>query len=617
MGTVYEAIDLRLNNQVALKEMISNGSARAIEAFEREAQLLANLDHPNLPKVTDHFSENDGHFLVMQFIKGLDLQDWLDLRSRPFPQAQVLDWADIVLGVIEYLHKHVPPILHRDIKPSNIKRSELGRIFLLDFGLAKGAAGQMATHSNEQSLIGGTRPYESLEQLLGQRTAPDSDLYSLGATLYHLISGNTPIDAATRFHTVIEDEEPDPLQLGDEFTPQVKSVIYHAMAINRRDRLSSAAEMRRELRNAAEEDQRSMIEADYRLAEERSREREAKLPREQFLQPLTSTLIFDAQPAEQAVQIQPAKTDQLPLANNPAHNVPSPILAAEAGSSEPADKPIHEQPQERVTSNAAKVKPVDGAGVLLQQRKSIRDFFTGRLLVTMVALLAFSVYLSISLSNLKQSNSNQSLAGPTPNPSSQPSAAEPPPPSLETKEELSFNSKVTSDAAFTLDVSVNADNTHNGWTNTGLVVQTGQNLLITASGQVDLGNNSTGPGGSPVSPTNAGDRLITSQPIGGLVAVIGDDNDDFIFIGAAKHIVAWRSGVLFLGVNEESPSDNSGSFKAVIKAEKLRRTPDPGPLPTPSSSKTKTSPTPRPKSTPTPTPKSGSGRRSNVRPKRS
>lgn len=119
---------------------------------------------------------------------------------------------------------------------------------------------------------------------------------------------------------------------------------------------------------------------------------------------------------------------------------------------------------------------------------------------------------------------------------------------------------------FQINVKVKADNTSNGWSNTGLVVRRGQRLRITATGRVNLGNNRMStPDGLPNIPDR--DKLMRNQPTGGLIAVIGDDNDDFIFVGRSRDFVAQRDGVLFLGVNEGNLSDNSGLFEVVIEAE--------------------------------------------------
>ncbi|HYW70471.1 MAG TPA: serine/threonine-protein kinase, partial [Pyrinomonadaceae bacterium] len=198
MGTVYEAVDQRLNSIVAIKEThLTTEDTR--RAFEREASLLANLRHRSLPGVIDHFSENDSQYLVMQFIPGDDLAQMLDARQAPFALKQILAWGDEILRTLEYLHGHNPPILHRDIKPSNLKLTDAGELFLLDFGLAKGAAGQMPTLLTSRSIKGYTPVYSPLEQIHGGGTDPRSDLYALGATLYHLMTGVAPVDAPARF----------------------------------------------------------------------------------------------------------------------------------------------------------------------------------------------------------------------------------------------------------------------------------------------------------------------------------------------------------------------------------------------------------------------------------
>jgi hypothetical protein len=119
---------------------------------------------------------------------------------------------------------------------------------------------------------------------------------------------------------------------------------------------------------------------------------------------------------------------------------------------------------------------------------------------------------------------------------------------------------------FTVKVSVRSDNTNNGWTNSGLVVRRGQRLRISASGRISLGKGRfSTPGGLPTTTDN--DKLLRTEPTGGLIAVIGDDNDDFVFIGARREFVAQHDGVLFLGINEGDLTDNTGSYDIVIEAE--------------------------------------------------
>ena len=253
MGTVYEALDQRLNSIVAIKEThLTTEEAR--RAFEHEASLLANLRHRSLPSVIDHFSENDSQYLVMKFIPGEDLAQMLDARKQPFPIQQVLQWGDELLSTLEYLHAHNPPILHRDIKPSNLKVTADGELFLLDFGLAKGAAGQMPTLLTSRSVKGYTPVYSPLEQIHGGGTDPRSDLYAVGATLYHLMTGVPPIDAPTRF-LAIDDEQPDPLPAAEQIKPSIPHLINDAlssaMAMNRRQRPTNASALRTMLAHAA------------------------------------------------------------------------------------------------------------------------------------------------------------------------------------------------------------------------------------------------------------------------------------------------------------------------------------------------------------------------------
>ena len=255
MGTVYEAIDQRVSCVVALKQTLVAANTEARQAFQREAALLANLRHASLPKVMDFFSEGDGEFLVMEYISGQDLAELLEQQQAPFSQDQVLAWAEQLLQLLDYLHTREPPIVHRDIKPANLKITGAGEIFLLDFGLAKGAAGQMTTVRTGGSVHGYTPLYAPLEQIHGQGTDPRTDIYSLGATLYDLLTGQPPVAAPVRFEA-IESERPDPLaaanRLNSRVSVAVAEVIQKAMALSRRERFSSAAEMRDALQRAKE-----------------------------------------------------------------------------------------------------------------------------------------------------------------------------------------------------------------------------------------------------------------------------------------------------------------------------------------------------------------------------
>src|SRR5207237_1034439 len=193
MGAVYVATDERFHSTVAIKQTFFFDDPALGKAFEREARLLNHLRHAALPKVSDHFIEGTGQFLVMEFIEGADLSDLLEQRGA-FSLAEVLQWADELLDALDYLHTQQPPIVHRDIKPQNLKLTTRGQIVLLDFGLAKGRPTE-AHASTAASVFGYSRSYAPLEQIQGTGTDPRSDLYSFGATLYHLLTGTPPVDA--------------------------------------------------------------------------------------------------------------------------------------------------------------------------------------------------------------------------------------------------------------------------------------------------------------------------------------------------------------------------------------------------------------------------------------
>ncbi|HEY6045565.1 MAG TPA: peptidylprolyl isomerase [Pyrinomonadaceae bacterium] len=307
MGTVYEARDQRLNAIVALKETTAGNGEDARRAFEREASLLGNLRHPALPKVMDYFTEGGSDYLVMEFIPGEDLAAMMEARGAAFPQTQVLRWADDVLKVLEYLHGQQPPILHRDIKPSNLKLTQSGELFLLDFGLAKGAAGGMATLAASRSVFGYTPVYASLEQILGQGTDPRSDLYSVGATLYHLLSGSPPADAPTRF-AAMEEDRSDPLEpletINPRALPSVTAVIHRALAVNRRQRFGGAAEMRRAVQNALREAER--FEAEQQRKAEATETVKFEKPSVPPTQIVTPAAVIE--PTRASISTQPAPT---------------------------------------------------------------------------------------------------------------------------------------------------------------------------------------------------------------------------------------------------------------------------------------------------------------------
>jgi len=253
MGAVYEALDQRLDTTVALKETLFTDE-KLRKQFEREARLLARLHHQALPRVSDHFNEGDGQFLVMQHVAGDDLSAMLVQRNGPFPQEEVLVWADQLCDALDYLHKQDPEIIHRDIKPQNLKLTERGQMVLLDFGLAKGYSGQASVVTTSASIFGYTPNYAPLEQVQGLGTDARSDIYALAATLFHLLTNVKPPDALSRAGALVNGQ-PDPLLPANQVAPRVSvavaNVLSKAMSQKRDDRFASAVLMREALRVAS------------------------------------------------------------------------------------------------------------------------------------------------------------------------------------------------------------------------------------------------------------------------------------------------------------------------------------------------------------------------------
>jgi serine/threonine-protein kinase len=256
MGATYRAQDLRLKGRYcAVKEAIPNPDAtpdelkQSREQFYEEASTLARLDHPNLPKVSDYFSEDDRDYLVMDFVPGDDLKQMLAdalRQGQPLPERQVLSWAEQLCDALEYMHTQDPPVLHRDIKPSNIKITPAGNVKLVDFGLVKVLA------PDDQRTITvvqgrGTIQYTPLEQYGGDTGHTDarSDIYSLGATLYHLLTGEPPLDAKQRF--LKPTSLAPPRSLNPEISPQTERTILWCLAMHPDERPADIAGLRAQL----------------------------------------------------------------------------------------------------------------------------------------------------------------------------------------------------------------------------------------------------------------------------------------------------------------------------------------------------------------------------------
>ena len=194
MGSVYRARDLHFQNViklVAVKEMINSSPdpivrQTIVQNFEREANILAALNHPSIPKIFDFFSHDERSYLVLEFVHGKDLEALLNERDDFFPEEQIIGWAVELCDVLQYLHLHKPePIIFRDMKPSNVMVNQQGHIVLVDFGIAK------SFRTGQKGTMIGTEGYSPPEQYRGEAT-PLADIYALGATLHHALTRRDP-----------------------------------------------------------------------------------------------------------------------------------------------------------------------------------------------------------------------------------------------------------------------------------------------------------------------------------------------------------------------------------------------------------------------------------------
>ncbi len=258
MGAIYQAEDLRLEGRLcAIKEVIPDANAskeyqeQSQAAFHREASVLARLDHANLPKVSDFFLFNGRNYLVMDFVPGQDLRELIENARHKgtfIPEEQVLAWAEQLIDALAYLHQQNPPVLHRDIKPSNIKLTPNGTIKLVDFGLVKLL---LPDDNRTITVLQGraTIQYAPLEQIGGDTGHTDvrSDIYSVGATLYHLLTNEPPSDAKTRY---IRARQQTPLsirEINPAVSPQTEQAVLHALGLHPEERPESIQQFKKEL----------------------------------------------------------------------------------------------------------------------------------------------------------------------------------------------------------------------------------------------------------------------------------------------------------------------------------------------------------------------------------
>ncbi|MFQ5942080.1 MAG: serine/threonine protein kinase [Anaerolineales bacterium] len=255
MGSIYLAEDNRLSGRIcAIKEVYQASDlpeevrSQGRDQFYREASVLAQLDHPNLPKVSDFFTEDERDYLVMDYVPGDDLKSLMDRARRKSDYLSiedVLGWSVQIADALEYMHSQDPPVIHRDIKPSNLKLTPNGLIKLVDFGLVK----QMVPDEMTVTVIQGrgTATYTPLEQYGGDTGHTDlrSDIYAFGATMYHLLTNKPPLEAKQRFLRPHGLKMPS--ELNPEVEPALEEAVLWAMALHPDERPENVASFRQAL----------------------------------------------------------------------------------------------------------------------------------------------------------------------------------------------------------------------------------------------------------------------------------------------------------------------------------------------------------------------------------
>ena len=319
-GSVYDAYDTVSETNVVVREIpvklnkvetTSQRESRNI-AFADRAKILTEINHESILHVRDYFSEIGRQYLVMESVEGDDLQTLLDRQKSCFPVSDVAGWADQLLDGLNYLHTYRTSIVHRNVRPENIKLDSEGKITLMSFGLiddgevqvhgdqASGGEGAGIAYNPLEQIWNGldaasqkviiSKYDERSERILKEDLDARSDIYSLGATLYHLVTARVPVDALERSIEILEGR-PDPLRspnkIDPNIPPEVSDVIIKAMEIKREYRFDSAAIMRQVLRTALvrvkereDEETREQEEAanDIKLAEQKKLQN--KVPQE-------------------------------------------------------------------------------------------------------------------------------------------------------------------------------------------------------------------------------------------------------------------------------------------------------------------------------------------------
>ncbi|UCD85030.1 MAG: serine/threonine protein kinase [Deltaproteobacteria bacterium] len=246
MGAVYRAEDLQEKGRIVALKSVKSKLARSeegsqiLEQFKTEARILAKLNHPNLPRVTDYFSDSSHNYLVMEYVEGDTLERHLEKQGpKPFPEIKVLNWAVQLCRVLYFLSIQKPkPVVFRDLKPSNIMVTPHGRIKLIDFGIAR----FFKEEQEQDTYIFGTPGYAAPEQYGTGQTDVRSDIFSLGATLHHCLTGADPNLNPFEFKS--------PREINERISGKTSDVIMKALENDQEKRYQSAAKMKSDIYQA-------------------------------------------------------------------------------------------------------------------------------------------------------------------------------------------------------------------------------------------------------------------------------------------------------------------------------------------------------------------------------
>jgi serine/threonine protein kinase/beta-lactam-binding protein with PASTA domain len=244
MARVYRGRDTRLNRRIAVKVLHSHYASDAgfLQRFHHEAQAAANLRHPNIVDVYDVGLDGDIHYIVMEYVEGSDLKA-LIARNGPLPVDQAVQIAEAVANGLSAAHRI--GLVHRDIKPQNIIVGPAGQVKITDFGIAKS---NLSTAMTETGVTFGTADYISPEQARGQPATPRSDIYSLGVTLYEMLTGRLPFTGDNAISVAMQhvsEEPPPPRMYNPRIPPQLEMLVLRALSKDPQDRPATAQEFAR------------------------------------------------------------------------------------------------------------------------------------------------------------------------------------------------------------------------------------------------------------------------------------------------------------------------------------------------------------------------------------